>query len=64
MMFNYFGKKKWVAVVMVAIMLFTLLPSDFSWADAAVGVNTEDSVTDTIKETTTEENQAVVEQTT
>lgn len=60
MMFNYFGKKKWVAVVMVAIMLFTLLPSDFSWADAAVGVNTEEAVT----ETTTEENQAVVEQTT
>lgn len=60
MMFNYFGKKKWVAVVMVAIMLFTLLPSDFSWADAAVGVNTEEAVT----ETTTEEKQTVVEQTT
>lgn len=39
-MFWFNGKKKWIAFIMVVIMVFTLLPTDFSWAESSLPVST------------------------
>ncbi len=43
-MMRLFGKKKWLAFIMVIIMVFTLLPVDLNWADAAAMLNSEESL--------------------
>ncbi len=55
-MMELFGRKRVIAMMMVAIMLFTLLPVDLNWADEASviqeaeEVTTEVSTTETVRE--------------
>lgn len=57
-MMNWLSKRKWIALCMVAILLFTLLPTNLNWADKAVGIQGTESTQEAVEETATEKDTA------
>lgn len=57
-MMNWLSKRKWIALCMVAILLFTLLPTNLNWADKAVGIQETESTEKAVEETVTEKETA------
>lgn len=57
-MMNWLSKRKWIALCMVAILLFTLLPTNLNWADKAVGIQETESTEKAVEETATEKETA------
>lgn len=53
-MLNWLSKRKWIALCMAAILLFTLLPTNLNWADKAVGVPDTESTEEVSEEQTTQ----------
>lgn len=57
-MMDWLSKRKWIALCMVAILLFTLLPTNLNWADKAVGIQEAESTEKTAEDMTTEKETA------
>lgn len=53
-MMEWLSKRKWIALCLVAILLFTLLPTNFNWADKAVGIEETESTEKTVEDMTAE----------
>lgn len=57
-MLRLFGRKRGIAIAMVAILVFTLLPVDLNWADESIMIS-ENEVTSTEETTPEERNEEV-----